>query len=85
MEWGHHCSGSIYGETIFHTKWLKACKSCQQAKTGVGPGKKKKKTDLVSTALERMACDLQDSFPESSQGNWYILIVHDYFSKWVDY
>ncbi|MCP3680674.1 MAG: hypothetical protein GY782_10665, partial [Gammaproteobacteria bacterium] len=32
-------------------QWLKVCKSCQQAKTGVGPGKLPLKTDLVSTAM----------------------------------
>ena len=39
---------------------------------------------LVSAPLERIAIDIMGPLPESRSGNRYILVVGDYFSKWID-
>ena len=39
---------------------------------------------LVSAPLERIAVDIMGPLPESRSGNLYILVVDDYFSKWID-
>ncbi len=64
--------------------WIRACRSCQQAKTGIGKTKMPLKTDFVRHPMERLGVDLQGPFPESLHGNKYIMLVQDYFSKWVE-
>ena len=34
--------------------------------------------------MERMAMDVLCPLPESEQGNKYLLIVADYFTKWME-
>ena len=38
----------------------------------------------VGAPLERLAIDVIGPLPETDQGNRYILVVMDYFSKWVE-
>jgi len=38
----------------------------------------------VGAPLERLAIDVLGPLPETDQGNRYILVVMDYFSKWVE-
>jgi hypothetical protein len=40
--------------------------------------------DLVGAPLLRVGMDLQGPFPVSKKGNRYILVVQDYFSKFVE-
>ena len=65
-------------------EWLRACKSCQQAKTGLGAGRPEMKLDLVGEPMMRVGMDLQGPFPQSSTGMVYIMVIQDYFSKWVE-
>ena len=65
-------------------EWLRACKSCQQAKPGVKAGKMPMKLDLVGAPMRRCGMDLQGPFPRSNGGMVYILVIQDYFSKWVE-
>ena len=54
-------------------KWLKACKSCQKAKTGSGASKMPLRTDFVSHPMDRLGMDLQGPFNTSLKGNKYCL------------
>ena len=36
----------------------------------------------VGAPFERIAIDISGSFPESDNGNRYLLIAMDYFTKW---
>ena len=38
----------------------------------------------VGAPLERLAMDVMGPLPVTDQGNQYILVVMDYFSKWVE-
>jgi transposase InsO family protein len=38
----------------------------------------------VGAALDRLSTDVCGPFPESTQGNRYILVVSDHFTKWVE-
>ena len=64
--------------------WLKACKTCQQSKTGIGKTKMPLKTDFVGNPMDRVGMDLSGPYPESRRGNKYCLVVQDYFSKWIE-
>ena len=39
---------------------------------------------LVGAPLERVAIDIMGPLPKSNKGNFYILVMGDYFTKWVD-
>ena len=63
------------------------CRNCEQCQVSKGPGKKHKgpmKQFNVGAPLERVALDILGPLPTSKRGNKYILIVGDYFTKWVE-
>jgi hypothetical protein len=65
-------------------EWLGACQSCQQAKTGVGRGRMPLRQDIVGAPMARCAMDIAGPMPTTSEGFRYILVIQDYFSKWVE-
>ena len=65
-------------------EWLRACRSCQQAKAGPGRGKVPLRQDIVSAPMARLAMDIAGPMPPTPDGNKYILVIQDYFSKWVE-
>ena len=38
----------------------------------------------VGAPFERIALDIMGPLPESQQGNRYILVISDYFTRWVE-
>ena len=40
--------------------------------------------DLKGAPMETVACDIMGPLTQSSNGNVYILVVMDYFTKWVE-
>ena len=61
--------------------------TCGHFGVSKGPGKKHKgpmKQFNVGALLERVALDILGPLPTSKRGNKYILIVGDYFTKWVE-
>ena len=64
--------------------WVRACRACQQAKRGPGGSKMPTKQEFLGGPMLRMGMDLQGPFPTSQGGNRYILVIQDYFSKWIE-
>ena len=65
-------------------EWLKACDICQRNKSGSGKGRYPLQQDLVAAPMERMAVDIMGPWKATKAGNQYILVLQDYFSKWIE-
>ena len=73
-----------YGMSQDLNDWVRSCKSCQQAKPGAGGSKLSPKADIVGAPMKRVGVDLQGPFPETIRGKKYILVIQDYFSRYVE-
>ena len=65
-------------------RWIKACEICGSKK---GPRKKIRapmKFYVVGAPMERIAMDILGPFAVTEKGNKYILVICDYFTKWVE-
>ena len=63
--------------------WISKCDICASRK---GPSRKPKaplKLYSVGVPMERLAIDVTGPFPRSKQGNRFILVISDYFTKWT--
>lgn len=61
-----------------------ACTSCSTRKTPAPKRQAPLQTIQAGHPLEIVAMDLTGPFPESPEGNRYILVVGDYFIKWME-
>ena len=65
-------------------KLCQECPECQRRKSPNKSAKHPLKKYSVGLPLERVGLDILGPLPESSLGNKYILVVSDYFTKWVE-
>ena len=65
--------------------WVASCSSCSQLKRPVGRGSGAPiQSSWTGYPFERVAMDLIPNLPETAEGNRHILVVVDYFTKWVE-
>ena len=63
--------------------FIRKCSACARRKS---PGKKRKaplQQRLSGSPMERIALDILGPLPESDEGNKYILVIADYYTKFV--
>jgi len=63
------------------------CQQCSDCASRKSPTKKPRthmKKYLVGLPMERVALDILGPLPETYNGNLYILVTSDYFTKWVE-
>ena len=64
--------------------WVRRCSTCARLKN---PSKKNKaplQRYRVGAPLERVAMDILGPLPETERGNKYVLVIGDYFTKWIE-
>ena len=64
--------------------WCQKCAQCAARKTPSPKPKASLVSVSASAPLELVAMDILGPLPESTAGNSYILVVGDYFTKWME-
>lgn len=63
--------------------WVRQCDLCARRKPGPGKGKSPLQQSKSYYPLSRIAIDILEC-PQSTNGNSYIIVVCDYFTKWAE-
>ena len=64
--------------------WCRKCKACAATKGPPTRSRGQLKQYNVGAPFERIAIDIAGPFPVTKDGNKYILVAMDYFSKWPE-
>ena len=64
--------------------YCKACQVCATKKTAGRHQKAEMRRYDVGLPMEEVAIDLMGPYPESEDGNKYVLVIVDSFSKWME-
>ena len=65
-------------------QWCSECDFCARCKAGPGLGKSPLKQSQSCAPLERIGIDIVGPLPVTENGNEYIIVLGDYFSKWKE-
>ena len=84
--WGRAMKCPFYWPAMKWTvvRWIKRCQICQQRKNPPFSKRAPLVSHQVGIPWERIAADVAGPFPVTRRGNKYILVIQDYFSKWVE-
>lgn len=64
--------------------WCRKCEQCSARKNPPKSYKAPMKLYNVGAPMERIALDIMRPLPMTKQGNRYILVIGDYFTKWTE-
>ena len=64
--------------------WCKGCEMCASRKSPSTKRRAPLQSDVTGCPLQRVAMDILGPLPLTSRGNKYVLVVGDYFTKWVE-
>ena len=65
-------------------RWCKNCKVCESVNNKLNPQRAPLQQDLTFKKMDRIGIDIVGPVPTSENGNSYILVVCDYFSKFSE-
>ena len=72
------------GNTHDVTEWCRTCANCATKKMPVPNQRAPLQTIKAGYPLQIIAVDITGPFPESDNGNSYILVASDYFMRWTE-
>ena len=64
--------------------WCRTCGTCATRKSGVPKNRAPLQTIQAGYPMQIIAADIMGPLPESEAGNSYILVVGDYFTRWME-
>lgn len=64
--------------------YIRTCLCCQKKKSPPKSYCAPLKKYVVGVPFERVACDIMGPMPETERHNKYVLVVSDYFTRWVE-
>lgn len=64
--------------------WCRKCEDCARRKMPSKYPRAPLGTYIVGAPLERIALDILGPLPKTARGNRYILVISDYFTRWVE-
>ena len=64
--------------------WIEKCVPCSQKKKPSGNSKMPMKSVLVGKPMEMLGMDFVGPLPEAEDGNHFLSVIGDYYTKWVD-
>ena len=62
----------------------KKCDQCAARKPSLGKRKAPLQQYLVGSPMERIAIDVLGPLPKTRQGNQFVVVIGDYFTKWME-
>lgn len=65
-------------------RWCRQCDICARAKAGPGSGRSSLCRSITGAPLDRVGIDIVGPLPFTNDGNEYIIVLCDYFTKWVE-
>lgn len=65
-------------------QWIRTCPRCATRKSGPQLNRRPLQTIKAGYPLQVVAVDILGPLTESDGGNSYILVVGDYFTKWIE-
>lgn len=71
-----------YKEVV--VKYIRCCTICEARKNPSRAARGKLGQYLVGEPLERVAIDILGPLPRTEKGNKYIVIISDYFTRWIE-
>ena len=63
---------------------ISQCETCERTKPVLRHNKAPMMSTVADRPLQRVAIDILGPLPESTQGNKFIVIIGDYFTKWTE-
>ena len=64
--------------------YVQTCDICEERKQPPRRKRQKMKSYIMGARFERLASDIAGPFPTSERGNSYILVIQDYFTKFIE-
>lgn len=64
--------------------FVRQCDTCASKKSPTKRRRAPLQQNVVGAPMRRMALDILGPLPETERGNKYVLVVGDYFSKWIE-
>ncbi|CAG2199674.1 unnamed protein product [Mytilus edulis] len=64
--------------------YVETCDICEERKQPARSKRQKMKSYVMGTRFQRLASDIAGPLPTTEQGNRYILVIQDYFTKFTE-